>query len=317
MIDSKETPVQFGPDGSLIGIVTTPAESPMEPVACLLINMGATHRVGPHRINVKLARRLATLGISTIRMDLAGLGDSRAASSEYFRTQAVMDMQDAMNLMDTMFGVRRFIVIGLCSGAANGLALATADRRVVGVLMFDGYSFPGRRALWERTFHRALATAINPAMIKKTGRWIQRRLSAKAAAALKADIFESDPPEVTAANFHRAMTQTVEGNAAILLLYSGTLQVKDRSRDQLGPFAREPFAKHVEYIFDPKIDHTLTSLASQETFMAIASDWALRVAHREVPQNSYSAAAGRSGELGGSTSALHGDMRIAERGAIA
>ncbi|MBO9513592.1 MAG: hypothetical protein J7549_05685 [Variovorax sp.] len=315
MTDSKETPVQFGPDGSLIGIVTTPGEGPVEPVGCLLLNMGATHRIGPRRINVKLARRLATLGISTLRMDLAGLGDSRAASgSEHFRTQAVMDMQGAMNLMGTLHGVRQFVVIGLCSGAANGLALAAADARVIGVLMFDGYAFPGRRALWERTFRRALAAATNPAMIQKTARWLHRQVSAKAAAALSTDMFEPDTPAVMAANFRRAMIQTVERNVAMLFLYSGTMHVTDRNRDQLGPFVNEPFAKHIEYVFDPALDHNLTSLASQETFLGIASDWVLRVAHHEAPQNPYSAAARRPDGLG--SSAFHGTLAL-ERDAVA
>lgn len=313
MTDSKETPVQFGPDGSLIGVVTTPSEGSMEPVACLLLNMGATHRIGPRRINVKLARRLASHGISTIRMDLAGLGDSRAGGgSEHFRTQTVMDLQAAMNLMDTMLGVRRFVVIGLCSGAANGLVLANVDARVVGVLMFDGYSFLGRRALWERTFRRALAAATNPAMIEKTARWLHRKVSSKAAAALSTDIFEAEPPEVMTATFRRAMTQAAERNVAIMFFYSGTLHVTDRNRDHLGPFVNEPFAKHAEYVFRPEIDHSLTSLASQETFLAIASDWALRVAHREVPQNPH-AAASRPGGLGGT---IHGTLAM-ERDAIA
>lgn len=314
MTDSKETPVQFGPDGSLIGIVTTPSDGSMEPVACLLLNMGATHRIGPRRINVKLARRLASHGISTIRIDLAGLGDSRAASSAtHYRTQAVQDMQGAMNLMGTMLGVRRFVVIGLCSGSANGLSLAVADSRVVGVLMFDGYSFLGRRSLLERNFRRALAAMNNTAMIGKTARWLQRLVSAKAAAAIAPDMFEPDPPEVTAATFRQSMTQVVERNVAMLLLYSGTMHVVDRNRDQLGPFANEPFAKQIEYMFDPSLDHSLTSLASQETFMAIASDWALRVAHRETPPSAHAPAATSSSEPSGT---LPGKLALA-RNAVA
>ncbi|MEJ7688411.1 MAG: hypothetical protein WKG52_16285 [Variovorax sp.] len=140
MSDCKETPVQFGPDGSLIGIVSTPSECSLEPVACLMLNMGANHRIGPRRINVKLARQMAQRGIASIRFDLAGLGDSGAASgAEHFLTQAVFDLQAAMNLIETMLGVRRFIVIGLCSGAASGMSLAVTDARVIGLLMFDGY----------------------------------------------------------------------------------------------------------------------------------------------------------------------------------
>lgn len=280
MNDCKETPVLFGPDGSLIGIVTTPADGPMGPVACLMLNMGANHHIGPRRINVKLARQLATRGISSIRLDLAGLGDSGPASgSEHFLTQAVYDLQAAMNLIETMLGVRRFIVIGLCSGATNGLSLAVADSRVVGLLMFDGYAFPGRRTRMERMLRRALAAPTNPAFIGKTARWIQRKLSPSAAAAAAPHIFEPDPPEVTAAVFRRSMSQVAARNLAVLLLYTGTMHVTDRNRDQLGPFAKEPFMRQFEYEFIGEIDHGLTSMAAQQTFMTVVCDWVLRVTH--------------------------------------
>jgi alpha-beta hydrolase superfamily lysophospholipase len=280
MIDCKETPVMFGPDGSLIGIVTTPSDGPMGPVACLMLNMGANHHIGPRRINVKLARELATRGISSIRLDLAGLGDSGPATgSEHFLTQAVYDLQAAMNLIETMLGVRRFIVIGLCSGATNGLSLAVADSRVVGLLMFDGYAFPGRRTRFERMLRRALAAPTNPAFIGKTARWVQRKLSPSAAAAAAPHIFEPDPPEVTAAAFRRSMTQVAARNLAVLLLYTGTMHVTDRNRDQLGPFANEPFMRQFEYEFIGEIDHSLTSMAAQQTFMTVVCDWVLRVTH--------------------------------------
>jgi pimeloyl-ACP methyl ester carboxylesterase len=280
MNDCKETPVQFGADGSLIGIVTTPGEGSMAPVACLMLNMGANHHIGPRRINVKLARQLATRGISSIRLDLSGLGDSGPASgSEHFLTQAVYDLQAAMNLIETMLGVRRFIVIGLCSGATNGLSLAVADARVVGLLMFDSYSFPGRRTRLERMIRRAVAAPTNPAFIGKLGRWLQRKLSPSAAAAAAPHIFDPDPPEVTAAAFRRSMSQVAARNLAVLLLYTGTLHVTDRNRDQLGPFANEPFMRQFEYEFIGEIDHSLTSMAAQQTFMTVVCDWVLRVTH--------------------------------------
>jgi pimeloyl-ACP methyl ester carboxylesterase len=259
--------------------------------------MGANHRIGPRRINVKLAREMAGRGISCIRMDLAGLGDSGPASgSEHFLTQAVLDLQAAMNLIQTMLGVRRFIVIGLCSGATNGLSLAVADSRVVGLLMFDGYAFPGRRAQLERTLWRALALT-NPAVMGKTARWLQRKFSARAAAAAAPHIFEPDPPEVTAAVFRRSMTQVAERNVAVLLFYTGTMHVTDRNRDQLGPFANEAFTQRFEYRFIGEIDHSLTSMESQRVFMEVVCDWALRVVQGAgvTSPPPHAAAAARSG----------------------
>ena len=294
MTDYKETPVQFGPDGSLIGIVATPAEGPVAPVACLMLNMGANPRIGPRRINVKLARQLAAQGVSSIRFDLAGLGDSGPASgSEHFRTQAVYDLQAAMNQVEALLGICRFVVIGLCSGASNGLSLAVADSRVVGLLMLDGYSFVGRRARWERMLRRALAAPTNPAFVGKTARWLKRKLSPSAAAAAAPHILEPDPPEVTAALFRRSMAQIAERNVAVLLVYSGTMHVTDRNRDQLGPFASEPFMRQFDYRFIREIDHSLTSMAAQETFIRLACDWTLGVTQDAAPVRAHATATSR------------------------
>jgi pimeloyl-ACP methyl ester carboxylesterase len=279
MNNVKETPVLFGPNESLIGVVASPTSENALPVACLMLNMGANHRVGPRRINVKLARELAQRGVGSIRFDLSGLGDSGPArGTEHFLTQAVFDLQAAMDLLEKMLGVRRFIVIGLCSGATNGLSLAVADSRVVGLLMFDGYAFPGRRARWERSVRRVIAAPTNLAFLGKTMRWLQRTFSAKAAAAAAPHIFDPDPPEVTAATFRRSMMQVAERGIAVLLLYTGTVHVVDRHRDQLGPFAKEAFTRDFDYRFIAEIDHSLTSLASQQLFLTTVCNWVMDAA---------------------------------------
>ena len=297
----KETPVLFGPDRSLVGIVNTPdAEGKMAPVACLMLNMGANYRVGPHRINVKLAREMAGHGISSIRFDLAGLGDSgQPSGANHFMKQVVLDMQAAMNLVETMLGIRRFIVIGLCSGSTSGMATAMVDPRIVGILMFDGYAFPGRRSQLELALYRALAVPTNPAVIGKTMRWLKRKFSAKAAAArAPSDLFEPVPREVTEEIFHRSMTQLVGRGVALFFLYTGTTHVRDRGRDQLGRFAAEPYAQHIDYRFMGEIDHGLTSLASQRSFMAVVCEWALRVARGRTPGQQHAAAKAAPAEPG-------------------
>lgn len=300
MTDYNETPVQFGPDGSLIGIVTTPGDGKCAPVACLMFNMGAIHRIGPRRSNVKLARQMAARGISSIRIDLAGLGDSRPATgTEHFRTQARLDLQAAMNLVGTMLGVHRFIVIGLCSGAFNGLVLSVADPRVVGLLMFDGYAFPGRRARFERSARRALADATLGSLLGLAMRLAKRTLLRKPAtpaSAAGSGIFATEAVEDSPEYFCRSMNQLAERNVALLLIYTGTVHVKDRKLDQLGPFSQEAFARKVEYRFFREIDHGLIMQTSQQTFMNEVCDWALRVIHgdgrQSSPENSSSIANG-------------------------
>lgn len=278
----RQEPVLFGADQTLMGVITCPAigVDASGPVACLMLNMGANHRGGPHRINVKLAHRLASLGMTSLRMDLAGLGDSGPASSaERYLIQGIRDLQAGMDLIEAKFGIRRFVVVGLCSGTAHAMGLAVADTRVAGILMFDGYSFPGRRWYWERAFWRALAAPTNPAVIGKTVRWMRRKLL-NIATTPPVDIFRVDEesPEEIKAIFKNSMNEITQRGVAVYLLYSGTQHVRDRSRDHLGPLVREPFAAKVKYEFARDIDHTFTSIAAQQAFMVRASAWALGIA---------------------------------------
>ena len=277
MIDINETPVTFGPEQSLVGMLAMPGTGDPSQVGCLMMNMGANHRIGPRRINVKLARRLAECGLSSLRMDLAGLGDSGPPKgSEHFQTQAIRDLQAGMDLMQARLGIQRFLVIGLCSGAGNGLAVASNDSRVAGLLMFDGDSFMGQRARLERGLRRALAAVRDPAVAGKAARWLQRQFSSKAAQAMAPSIYASESPAAVAAKFRRDMQLAADRKVALMLVYTGTNHVVDRGRDQLGAFATEPFARTIEYRFVPEIDHSLTSLESQEIFIRLACDWALR-----------------------------------------
>ncbi|CAN5907799.1 hypothetical protein BH11PSE13_BH11PSE13_33160 [soil metagenome] len=282
MNEIKEFPVLFGSNGSLLGMISTPAEGQVEPVACIFYNMGGNHRVGPRRINVKLARQLAQAGVSSIRFDLAGLGDSGPATgSKTFMAQAILDVQAAMDQVQESLGIRRFILMGLCSGAPSSLEATVIDPRVVGLLQFDGYAFPGRRARWERALRRALSVPTNPIMILKTVRWIKRKLSGPGA--LEGEIFTTGTLEDKAKVFVDCMNIVTERNIPTLLLYTGTLNSVDRHLDQLGPFANEKFAKHAEYVFIGEMDHSLTSQATQRTFLKVVGDWTLRTVHGIAP----------------------------------
>jgi hypothetical protein len=282
----EQTPVLFGAERNLVGVITTPTASVGAPVACLMLNMGANHRGGPHRINVKLAHRLASMGMVSLRMDLAGLGDSGPSrGTAGYHAQCVADLQAGMDLLATTFGIQRFVVVGLCSGVSHTMNLAVADPRVVGILMFDGYSFAGRRWHWERTLRRAIAAPTNPAIVGKTARWFRRTFSKAGAATAGAgepavNIFgeERDTPAQVLAMFRQSVSALVARGTSVYLLYSATQHVRDVDRDHLGPLAREPFAAQVRYEFSRDIDHTMTSLSAQDAFLACASAWALGLA---------------------------------------
>ncbi|QNK67043.1 hypothetical protein [Variovorax sp. PAMC26660] len=275
MNDMTQSPVRFGRGGSLVGMVTTPARHAPAPVACLMLNMGANHRVGPRRINVKLAHALAARGVSSLRLDLGGVGDSDALdNAPDLQTRAVHDLQAGMDLMEATLGIRQFVIVGMCSGAEHAMSTAAADARVIGISMFDGFAFPQRRVRWERTVRRALAAPVHPSFAGKAVRWFKRHLlRTQAARPLPGFFTESISPAVTAAWFATTMAQLAERKVAMQMLYSGSLHVCDRDRDQLGPFRNEAFAQSLHYEFMREVDHTVCTAKGQQLFLQSVGDW--------------------------------------------
>ena len=142
----KETAIRFGDRRRLFGILTEPAGAVRRdrPVLCFL-NVGANHHVGPHRMNVDLARELASLGYLTFRFDAAGLGDSAveagARENRIYTKDSIADVKDAMTMLDQMRGSDRFVVIGLCSGAYLAYHAAIVDERIVGQVLLSPFAF--------------------------------------------------------------------------------------------------------------------------------------------------------------------------------
>jgi alpha-beta hydrolase superfamily lysophospholipase len=117
----QEQLCRFGDDGHLFGILTRPAQESDQPVVVML-NAGSIHHVGPHRLYVRLARELAEEGYTVLRLDHEGLGDSvlrgdATRENHPYPPHAIDDVKAAFSFLEREHGHRRFILLGLCSGA--------------------------------------------------------------------------------------------------------------------------------------------------------------------------------------------------------
>lgn len=142
----------------LAGVLAEPVGT-AAPLTAVLLNAGAQRRIGPNRMWVEAARRLAARGVPTMRVDLASIGDSGGrdrfpiADGELYEGEfggqvgAVLDQ-----LVDDGLP-SRFLLMGLCSGAYWSFWTGQQDERVAGVvllnplaLVFDPYAPMIRRA---------------------------------------------------------------------------------------------------------------------------------------------------------------------------
>lgn len=139
----KEHVLKFGVNESLIGILTE--ENSIDcgcnvnnGLAALLFNAGLIHHIGPNRIYVKLARRLARMGIKTLRFDFSGIGDSGPRTDKLPANDSILDdARQAMDELDQNWGAKAFICIGLCAGAAAAAQVSLADNRVKKLIMIN------------------------------------------------------------------------------------------------------------------------------------------------------------------------------------
>jgi alpha-beta hydrolase superfamily lysophospholipase len=143
---AHETPIHFGPNRSLFGILSTPARlSPSAP-AVLLLNTSANPRWGNARIAVDLARSLAADGLMSLRIDAPGMGDTAPQTGEVGRPYAEATTAGALHAVAELErrSQRPVVVLGVCSGAYHALQVAYGDDRVGGLILVNLQRFVWR-----------------------------------------------------------------------------------------------------------------------------------------------------------------------------
>lgn len=137
----RETAVLFGEMKSLVGVLTDPPPEAKKTSApgIILLNPGIVHRVGLNRLHVKMARRLAEIGFMVFRFDFSGIGDSKTREDHLpFFEGRIRETQEAMDYLAGARGIDRFVLLGICSGAAISYKTACRDPRVVGAVLING-----------------------------------------------------------------------------------------------------------------------------------------------------------------------------------
>jgi pimeloyl-ACP methyl ester carboxylesterase len=156
----REKVVTFGEGGGLVGVITTPAEARPQGPHVVLINSGIVHRVGASRLYVGFARAFAAAGLTTLRFDLSGIGDSERASGAVSLQESVQaDIAAAVDLLGTRHGAGRVVLVGLCSGAFDAFEYVLRDPRVAGAAMLD---MPGPFRNWSHLVHYLAARVLRP-----------------------------------------------------------------------------------------------------------------------------------------------------------
>jgi dienelactone hydrolase len=261
----------FGPGSHLVGTLTRPTGA-TKGTAILLLNAGVIHRMGPHRINVKLARRLAEDGFTVLRLDLSGQGDSDAPDGSLpFEQQAVKDLQEAMNHLQRLTHTDSFALAGICSGAHHGIAAAIDDDRLKALWMMDPHAYPSAKTKWVRARKQLQLDFAGTLARWVTKAWqiIRMRIDTRAPPDGEPPMLIDNPyPTPPKSEFAGWIQTLLDKGVRLQVVYSGGMfwQYNHPSqwRETFSAFGR---VAHVPCELLPDVDHTASTLHAQRRLM--------------------------------------------------
>jgi len=302
--EPRETALLLGRNRNLVSVLTQPSSLVAELPAVVLLNAGSIHRVGPNRVYVAAARRLARAGRLVCRFDFTGLGDSIAGAEEVtsaggFEERAANEAGEVMDELGRRFGVERFVLVGMCSGADIAFRRACRDPRVVGLVLVNGHLVPDTvlRAAFPRAklrsvlrrYRRNLASVASWRRLltgqsigwsllgDRLTRWRSRKSGSSAVRIERQKITAMDAAACTA-GFYELAARSVR----LSLVYSdGSLAFdlfRTTLRDALRPLVRQG---RIELQLVRRTDHVFSSLDSQQRLLGlISSNWVLEAGSR-------------------------------------
>jgi pimeloyl-ACP methyl ester carboxylesterase len=277
----RERAVKFGAASNLVGVLTEP-----DPVAAreerpgvIFLNSGILHHAGASRLYVKIARKLASSGFFCLRFDFAGVGDSEPRRDTLpFARGAVEDAREAMDFLQSARGIRRFILVGLCSGADMAYHVALADNRVAGLAKLDAWVYSTRRAVVRHYVPRVLSLrqwrhSIRVRLEGRRARAGQSPQDPSASLYVAPEYRRKFPPREEVEDGLRRLT---ERGVRLYYFFSGdqisVFNYREQYRDS---FPDVDFRDLLTVDFQPDSDHTVTGLRHQEEVTDAIHRWAV------------------------------------------
>lgn len=277
-MSSSERVLAFGTSGTLHGVLTEPSpQDRLEGVPAILFwNVGTNHHVGPHRVFVDLARRLANLGFTSLRFDTSGLGDS-AASRDDTRPDTerkLSDVREAMQTLTKQRGFERFVLVGFCSSVDAAHAVGVQSPEVVGIVYLEGYQYRTQRfylqypqRLLNRNRWERLLRLRYPKFFNEPESLHDRSLDPET-------VFVRDYP--TPEQLTLDMRKLHQRGVRMLAIYSGG-DTNYGYEDQFYDFVKAPeVSKSLELVFYPSADHTFFLVEHRERVMDRVTAWLMR-----------------------------------------
>jgi pimeloyl-ACP methyl ester carboxylesterase len=277
----KERALLFGEHKGMVGVLSGPTAPGDDRPALVILNAGVIHRIGPYRTSVLIARRVASAGFPVLRFDLSGLGDSESRKDALtFEERWIADIRQAMDHLQQSYGLSRFVLLGLCSGADNSFQTARLDERVVGAVMMDGYAYRTPGFFLRYYGPRVLSADVWLRWLRRVGRAVGslRRHFRSADAPLEdeppppvAQYVRAFPPRTEAA---AALRRMIDRGVRLFFIYSAGMEEYYNYRAQFtDAFSDVDFKDRLELAFFAEADHTFTLGRHRRALVEAIASW--------------------------------------------
>jgi pimeloyl-ACP methyl ester carboxylesterase len=191
----------------------------------------------------------------------------------------IEDVAAAMDALGEAAGVEQFVLFGFCSGGYQGLDAAMADRRIIGLVMFDAHIYPTARARFNRYRMRLRQHGPIRAVTGWAGRAISRLIKSRdpdsAAEARKREAYMIGLPSPR--EFARDALALLERGVKVHMVYAGEGFEHYNYASQFDDaFRKYGLTGRVTTKFFAEMDHVATGITAQAELIAHLRDWVLK-----------------------------------------
>ena len=210
---AADEPFEFAAaDGTrLRGTLTFPAAGRPAPAALLLNGSGPLDRdsnMPGQQLDVAnaLAAALADHGVASLRFDKRGVGESEGDYLTMGFEEETADARAGLEAVRAQPGVdaERVVVIGHSVGATIAMRLASADRRLAGIVLLAGPSRPGAEVMERQSERIAESFSGVSRLFSRPFLWNQRRTRRRLLAST-GDVVRVGPQKMPARWFREFM----------------------------------------------------------------------------------------------------------------
>jgi len=272
-----ERAILLGRRRSLVGILTRPVTAARtDDPAIVILNTGITHRVGHHRMYVRMSRAMAGAGRTVLRFDFAGIGDSEQNTEALSTLDSNMaDIADALDWLERDCQVSRVILVGLCSGSDNAVLYGYRDPRVVGLVLMDPSIPPTARYYFHYIAQRltrlrhwiSVATGRSGLVRMLIAQFMHRVRPARPADEIAADGVQFSP------HLARSYQRSVEHGIQMLAVFALGTSRQTYREQMIDAFPNVSFKDHLKLEAFPDSDHLFTQEKDRSRLTNLIFEW--------------------------------------------